>query len=531
MNHSLATLDLKPRPATSLHKLQRDPPLKPKIERVASKSLWLHLHLPYLPLEVLTRGIDTGEACVLSHEQGRRRTVMLANRHAVAMGIKPGMPLGAAHALAQLRVLERSELAEQRALKRLCLWAMQITPMVCEVSPDGLLLEIRGSLKLFGGLDNLLARLRRGLRQLGYCASYAVAPTPLAAGLLARARPRDVVLDRDELLPAVANLPISALRLKASEAAALDSFGVKQVGQCRRLPRDGLARRLSPALLNTLDRLFGRAPDPRTACAVPRSFDAQIELPWEVDNARGLLTAGERLLHELNGYLKANAGQTGCLRWRLIGRDQKTADDNEYFEIKLAQPSCEVSRMLMLLRETLARTTLTVPVRAIGLNVSDISFISKPISRDLFAHRRSVNESEETYASFVDRLRSRCGETALRSLGIKSAHDPEQAWCWRRVKNTPERVVRGLSEVEIRRSQRPVWLLKQPVKLNSREGRPMLDGPLSLIPDRERIVNGWWSKREVARDYFIATSRDGGRLWVFRELTANHDWYLHGIFD
>ncbi|MEQ8662665.1 MAG: hypothetical protein RLW62_17780, partial [Gammaproteobacteria bacterium] len=147
--------------------------------------LWLHLHLPRLALEVHTRGDEGGRACVLVEPGTRRPQVLLANRRAATLGIRPGMPLAAAHALGDLSVLERDERAEQRMLARLCRWALQFTAELSAVAPDGLVLEVGGSLKLFDGLEGLLRQLRGGLRRLGFRVDYAVAPTPLAAALLA----------------------------------------------------------------------------------------------------------------------------------------------------------------------------------------------------------------------------------------------------------------------------------------------------------------------------------------------------------
>jgi protein ImuB len=490
-------------------------------------ALWLHLHLPHLPLEVLTRGLNSHEACVLVSGEERHRKVLLANRQAVALGIRAGMQSSAAQVLGQVRVLERNERAEQQALDKLGLWAMQITPMVSRVEPDGLLLEIKGSLKLFGGLEGLLARLRRGLKQLGYRTNYATAPTPLGATLLARANSQRLICDQHQLQLALGALPIEVLQLEAKQHAALVAFGAKRLSDCRRLPRDGLARRLSPAFVDMLDRLFGQIPDPRCALKIPRSFDAELELPWEVDNARALTTAGERLLQELCGYLTANAAQTRHLRWRLLGRDNQI----EYFDIKLTRVGRDERHMGLLLRESLARKTLHVPVKGIGLNVSGLTFSTTPATHDLFMQTKNQGGEDEAYAAFVDRLRARCGEQALRRLGIRSAHNPERAWCWQRPVEVSQRRRKGLTHVEERRRQRPLWLLKHAVKLNEEQGQPLFGGRLALTPERERIVNGWWEEAEVARDYFTATTEGGARLWIYRELSGPGHWYLQGIFE
>jgi protein ImuB len=34
----------------------------------------------------------------------------------------------------------------------------------------------------------------------------------------------------------------------------------------------------------------------------------------------------------------------------------------------------------------------------------------------------------------------------------------------------------------------------------------------------------------VRRDYYVALTRAGIRLWIFRERPPNQGWYLHGVF-
>ncbi len=488
------------------------------------EALWLHLHLPQLPLEVLTRGVATQRACVLTAGEGGRRKISMANARAAALGIRPGMPLGAAHALGEVTVLARDERAEQRALDKLCLWAMQLSPQVSPVAPDGLVLEIKGSLRLFKGVDGVLTRLRHGLKALGYRVQYAVAPTPLAATLLARSNARAIVLAEQDLVHRLALLPIETLRLEARHNEALASIGVHCVGDCRRLPRSGLARRFSPGLNDMLDRLFGRTPDPRPAFAVPPSFEAAVELPWELGNAQALTVAGERLLHELVGYLRASAALARQLRWGLIGRD----NSRRCFEVKLTRPSRDFEHMSLLLRETLMRMALKVPVRAIDLYVDDILRGVSPSTDDLFLERNQ--EDEEAYAAFIDRLRSRCGEQALRGLGLRSDRRPEYAWCWRYPEVGTQKFFSKASDSG-HSGARPLWLVKRAMTLNTRHGRPEFDGPLQLVPERERIDTGWWDGRAIARDYFIATTTKGSRLWIYKELDGERRWRLHGIFD
>ena len=99
---------------------------------------------------------------------------------------------------------------------------------------------------------------------------------------------------------------------------------------------------------------------------------------------------------------------TRHLRWRLIGRD----NSHTCFEVGLTRPGRDFDHMCLLLKETLMRMNLKVPVRAIELYVDDIVRGMSPSTSDLFLERN--HQDEEAYAVFVDRFRSRCGARALR---------------------------------------------------------------------------------------------------------------------
>src|SRR5882672_11727952 len=74
-------------------------------------------------------------------------------------------------------------------LQRLCLHAQQFTSFVSIEPPNALLLEIKGSLKLFGPLETLHADIDACWRDLALPAHSATAPSTLAALWLARGQP------------------------------------------------------------------------------------------------------------------------------------------------------------------------------------------------------------------------------------------------------------------------------------------------------------------------------------------------------
>ena len=66
-----------------------------------------------------------------------------------------------------------------QALAPIAAWACQFTPKVSLEPPQELLLEVQGSLRLFGGFASLRQKLAAGLGQLGFGFNLAAAETDL----------------------------------------------------------------------------------------------------------------------------------------------------------------------------------------------------------------------------------------------------------------------------------------------------------------------------------------------------------------
>jgi protein ImuB len=121
--------------------------------------------------------LPSPEPCAVAE----RQRLLACDGKAAARGLRAGMSVTAALALAPgLRLRERDAAAETEALLGIAAWAMQCTPNVALDFPDLVLLEVSGSLKLFGGLAQIEARLQQGLAAMGYSARLAAAPTARA---------------------------------------------------------------------------------------------------------------------------------------------------------------------------------------------------------------------------------------------------------------------------------------------------------------------------------------------------------------
>src|SRR5262245_6745963 len=90
--------------------------------------------------------------------------------------------------LPHLPAEEPAEQHQRERLARLAAWCQKnFTPLVSLEPPDELLLELKGSLRLFGGARALIGRIAAGLRAQGVTAQLALTPTPRGALWLARA--------------------------------------------------------------------------------------------------------------------------------------------------------------------------------------------------------------------------------------------------------------------------------------------------------------------------------------------------------
>jgi protein ImuB len=144
--------------------------------------LWVALCFPRLALEALLRGRAPSEGADDPWAVAENRSVLVCNAAAAAAGVRPGSALSAAWALApRLRVLPRDAAAEAGALEAIAAWACQFTSKVSLEPPQAVLLEVEGSLRLFGGAGRLMARLRSGLAGIGFEALLAAGPTARAA--------------------------------------------------------------------------------------------------------------------------------------------------------------------------------------------------------------------------------------------------------------------------------------------------------------------------------------------------------------
>jgi protein ImuB len=464
---------------------------------------------------------------VVTADVSTRTLVIAANSEAKAAGVRAGMRLTAACALApDLAVLRRDPAEETATLDGLAAWSGQFTSFT-SIEQQGLLLEIGGSLKLFGGLDALCRRVKAGVQMLGYDALTGVGPTPSGAWLLARAGLDVPVVSPALLSGRLAPVPVEYLGLPARALEDLRRMGVRSFGDCCRLPRDGLARRISPQLVALLDRALGRRPDPRRPYTPPLVFERCINPPFEIRDTAALLAAARLLMNELCGFLSARAGGVQNLEIHLA--HQRVFATR--LTLSLAAPGRDADQLLTLLEARMARITLAEPVVSVGIRATEILPLALG-NHDLYA---PPNEAGWDWKTLLAHLQARLSVECVYGLGTHADYRPERAW---RAESSRGQFLRTAFQKEASAQKadgfsprRPFWLLKSPRRLPiTAGGAPRWHGKLALRSGPERIESGWWDDAHVARDYYVAANPRNQLCWIFRELGASRGWYLHGMF-
>lgn len=441
------------------------------------------------------------------------------------------MPLRRVHRAAAAEVVSLElwagahlPMIDKETLTRLAERAQRFTPRVSLAPPDGLLLEVRGSLHLFAGVAGLRAALTQDCLHLKIQPLIAFAPTPSAALAAARAGKPLEVLHASQLTGQLASLPLTALRWPQDVLERLKRMGVRTIGAVLRLPRAGFARRFGATQLAMLDALTGRTPEVRAAHRPRVRFRRRRDLDYELQNHALLLTALTPLFTQLGAFLKARQCAVVELECRLIHRQAPVS----CCVLRLASPFADAQRLRELLGAQLDALRLPEPVRACELRAAAlVAYV--PDSATLWQAGEHGGGSVRETHGFIEHLRARLGPEAVHGLALLSEHRPESAWA---VTGPPAaaRQHQAPEPGEVPAPRRPLWLLQTPRPLSVRDGLPRRRGPLRLVSEPERIETGWWDDGEIARDYYTALDIHGVRLWVFRERAAPHGWYLHGVF-
>lgn len=452
------------------------------------------------------------------------------------------------------------EAALQRTVASL---ALGFTPRVALVD-EAVLLDVSGSLRLFGGLARLMQLLEQRIALFFESNSLPllIRRAQGATSLIALGRLRYAADKPGQGRTRVADLPMYTLTAARPHLGVLERIGCRCWDDMLRLPRDGVARRFGAELLEALDRARGNLPDNHDWLVLPEHFEEKIELNALVTHGPALMAGAERLLAGLHAWLLGRQSGICALRltWHLDKR-RDVAPTGE-MEVRTAQPAQDLRHVTRLIAEHLAQQKLPAPVHSLSLR----SLVTEPLVDAAAATTSLLMEARQqgdSAVELIERLSARLGPAQVQAWQACADHRPEQMQRWvpaqgaiqsiaGGARQTRARGQKGLKKVEEGQARAdalyPTWLLPEPIRLAAVGDSPVYQGPLVRLAGPQRLeASGWLMTGEAAgvrskpaaiRDYFIYRSQQAGLLWIFSERlpvpqpahTQRQAWYLHGFF-
>jgi len=481
--------------------------------------LWFCVELPALGLEVCARRmLDEDRPAVLVEDN----RVVARNAAALDCGVSIGSSLATAHSLChRLEHFGRDIVAEQERLRFLADAAYRFSASISVQEPSAFLLEISGSLKLFGGLYGLKRSLISLLGELGHRAVIGIAHTPLSALALARAQENSKLSRwpeasevKTQSLKALRRISLRHTECDTDTVERFSNMGIETLGQVFALPTTELGRRFGPKLLDYLDRLTGQRPDPRILIIPTASFATELTFLQSISNKEALAFPMQRLAHDFCNWLIGR--QLGAIRigWRFAPFNSNAVA----MEVEFAQPQQNKQALLSISR--LKLDVLDLPGEVLSLRLASIRLAPwQAESSSLFDRAELAGHSP---TELIDQFKARLGDGVCTSIAANDDHNPELGWrpITPRLHNARTKGLAAMGTLS-----RPLWLFDKP-KLVLRRHLTLLRGP-------ERIDVGWWTTPNVYepahRDYFVARHADGSQCWTF--IDRKGEWFIHGYFS
>jgi len=474
-------------------------------------ELWLCVYLFRLPLDVLAAAAD--QPAVVIEEKSGRLMVISASLSAAESGIQAGMTLAMALSLNQsLGVYPRDPRSERCGQESLATRLSKISNRVALYTESSIVIEIRGSLRLFGGMDELLRRLELELNKAAYAYKIGLAPTIRAAFWLAQSPEECMVYAQDTLVSALGGLPVQLVSQNSKQLLRMQRSGIRNLADLMRLPRDGVARRFGTPVLEILDQALGKVPELVNHYKPQEGFHEEREFYLPTRDLNRIRPAVTELLNKLQGYLLERQAAIQRFQCKLVHLDRSVSE----VDVGCSHYANRAEHMLMLVEEHLQRLEIKADAVSVAIEASRIETFT-PGQLDLLD---PLTTNQQSWHQLTEQFEARFGKSCLKRLAACSDHRPEHAFAMSEY--CTENSTVGYAE-------RPLWLLGIPQALMVVQGWPQWHGVLCLTRSYERIEQGWWDQQDICRDYCVAHNIRGSKLWIYRDRRSK-GWFLHGVF-
>jgi protein ImuB len=502
-------------------------------------SVWL----PHWPITRLSRSVSASPDRPLVTVETVRgvRHLVVVGMHGEAQGLSPGQTLTAARAVCPALVpVDADPVADEAALAKLATWCERYTPMAAPDPPDGLWLDITGCSAVFAREAELAHDLAIRLERNAVPCRLAIAGTSGAAWALAHAGKDRIILASGEERTALADLPVTCLRIDAGTVTGLRRLGLRTVRDLLRIPRAQITARFGALPVLRLDQALGAIEEAIDWPRPPIEWHERLAFVEPIGTPEDLRLALARLAERLYRCLaeQDKGGQ------RFVARFFRVDDVVPRIAVSTALPVRDPAYLHKLLCEKLDTVDPGFGIEVMGLEAETVTPLHAPQTR--LADIAALDASDRL-AGVVDTLANRLGADRVSRVTPYASHVPERA-----VRRVPPLPVKQPSWVGDPAAPRPIRLLRRPEEIEVIA--PVPDDPpirfrwrgvshrVRAAAGPERVAAEWWrgkrsGKRpetDLIRDYYRVEDSDGARFWIFRTGLHAEDrmprWYLHGLF-
>lgn len=458
-----------------------------------------------------------GRPVVLITGEGRKAVVAEASPEAWRVTLGLAVPLATARCPG-LQMRERDPAAEMEAQRLLLAAAFMLSPRVESTARGCCTVDLQGA-----DAARTEAEMHRQvleLRQLGLPVRIGAGETPLLARYAAqRAEPVLIVRQRADFLQP---LPLAFAEPTPKQAAVLQGWGIKTLGELTALPKAEVGSRLGPDGIALWERANGDAP-PVLRLAEPfRTFVAEWTYEPPVESVEPLLFKLKRFAERIALELRSAGFVAEALSLTLLLEDET----NYYRRFRLPEPAADVDSWLRVLQIHL--DTLRLKERVIGVRIAATPARPEQCQDGLFD--TGLTDPNSFWENLA-RLSALVGDDRVGTPVLLDSHAPDAFRLERPAVTVPAPEVPPVHPPRggvLRRFRPPL-----PARVLCADAMPVaLEGAVrgdiraSLGP---HLLRGdWWKPGSWAVETWQVELAGGGLY----QLTRNAEgWWIDGVLD
>lgn len=466
---------------------------------------WLYLYFPNLQLDRFSRQeIDLVPFAVIDKNTNQ---VVQLNKQAYQVGVRPQMGIASSIALsADLQIAEYDRDFDCERIETIANSLYLIASDIFLDLPKGIYIKLNTMSKLYPQMRKLWVKVENTIKPYNSTYHFATSHSPLSAKLLAESKSDDLFSNKRESITQISTLPIETLAIPRTTKQALQSIGIKQIGNLLSLPLKELAIRFDIELVHCIGHITGELKQSLVEFRPKAYFSQTLELLFDISSTGLLQPQIFKLLQTLESFLINNDLTTQELQLVF------NTSENEDVLLPINSASCQTKaqKWFELIQLKLEQLQLVNPIRNITLNSYQLEQ-AKHFTTDML----STKEGNMDKTELISILQTKLGKEAVLQIQYKTEHLPEKSTILSQEFNTNNTAPSTTSLTPLR----PALLLSEPLPLTE---------PVEIVSSPERIQTNWWNDNLINRDYFLAKNNSHQWYWVFRQPDKN--WYLHGYF-